>query len=110
MSDDHPDFHKALVDASIQKASESLTFIAGSIMVYRGAATYDLEQAVQHAETAYLETYLAWQVEKANKAAYQTAHERARLVREKMQLVKKLLDELECEAERVLQSVPDPRT
>lgn len=98
-----------IVQAAIGAASDCLQFIPMSIAFYRGSQ-HSFYEALEKAETAYLETYVAWAVASDNKEAYKDAHQKAGQIREKMLAVKKLLDELECETERALQSVHSLRT
>jgi hypothetical protein len=94
-----------VVQRSVSVVSDCLALVSASIFMFRAHETHGLERAVQAMETAYLESYMAWGLAPDNADAYRDAHEKVKAARNKMLEVKKLLDELECEAERALQSV-----
>lgn len=101
---------ECLIRSSISRSHNALDYVLCAITSFRGAEKFSFNQALVNAETVYLETYTAWMAEKNSKGQYRELHEQAKAVRDKMLEVKKLLDELECEGDRLLQSVHALRT
>lgn len=61
-----------------------------------------LQLILEAAETAYLETYAAWRMATTSRDGLLAAHHRVRDYREKLHQVKKLMEELDCEGDRLL--------
>lgn len=101
---------ECLIRSAISRSHDSMDYVLVALTSFRGAEKYSFNQALVCVETLYLETYTAWSAEKNDKATYRELHEQAKVVRDKMLEVKKLLDELECAGDRLLQSVHALRT
>ena len=96
---------ECLTRNSISISCHAVDYVMVALSSFRGAEKYSFNQALKCAEEAYLNTYVAWQSEKNSKASLREAHEQAKAFRDKMLEVKKLLDELDCEGDRLLQFV-----
>jgi hypothetical protein len=101
---------ECLIRSAVSRSHDSVDYVMVALASFRGAEKYSFEQALKCAETLYLESYTAWTAEKNDKATYRELHEKAKAIRDKLLEVKKLLDELECEGDRLLQFVHALRT
>ncbi len=110
MAENKGETRETIIYNALGAAHGSVEYVLGAIMGFQGAKGFSFVHALKAAETAYLETYMAWQVEKNDKAQYKEAHVQAASIREKMLAMKKLMEELECEGDQLLQFVHSLRT
>lgn len=101
---------ECLIRNAISRSYDSVDYVNVALTSFRGADNYSFNRALENAEEAYLQTYMAWQAEKNDKAPARELHEQTKAFRDKMLEVKKLMDELECEGDRLLQSLHSLRS
>lgn len=97
------------VGKALERSEEALQRVNLALSAFRGS-DQGLDFILEHAEFAYLESYVAYRIATGGKRELHAAHEKAKEFRNKLHEVKKLLDELDCEGDRLLQSVHSLRT
>lgn len=98
-----------MAENPIVESEESIQRVNNALMAFRGDVN-GLEHILRNAEHAYLETYVAWRTAEGDRGHLLDAHHKVRDFRDKLLEVKKLVDELDCEGDRLLQFVHALRT
>lgn len=104
------DTRECIVHSAVNRSHGAVEYVNLALSAFRGADKYSFDRTVENAEEAYLSTYMAWQAEKGDTDSLKAAHEEAKSFRDKVLEIKKLMDELECEGDRLLQSLHSLRT